>query len=138
MLIQLSFRLTFLMMVSLAPIPVPTNDDWSLVKESQSIKVYKSNQDDGYKEIRIEAIFEATIEDLVRVLNDVDRYPVWVFKCREAERLGATRSGFLRYRMISDFPFPFKDRELVAVSRSYIDEQGVYHSSSHAEWIGPS
>lgn len=115
------------------PRSLQEKDSWNLVRENESIHVFKRNNTDGYKDIRIEATFHAEMDDLIEILNDVDSYPDWVYKCEGAEEIGSTNSGFLRYWMVSDFPFPFKDRELVILSRSYIDDHGVYHSSSHAE-----
>lgn len=115
--------------------PSVTGSDstWALVREDETIHVFKRSNSDGYKDIRIEATFQAEMDDLIELLNDVDSYPDWVYKCDGAEEIGSTNSGFLRYWMVTDFPFPFKDRELVILSHSYIDDYGVYHSSSHAE-----
>lgn len=121
-------------MITVSELSLTRSDsNWALVRESESIHVFKRSNDDGYKDIRIEATFQAEMDDLIEILNDVDSYPDWVYQCDGAEEIGSTNSGFLRYWMITDFPFPFKDRELVVLSRSYIDEHGVYHSSSHAE-----
>ncbi|MCB0688011.1 MAG: hypothetical protein KDC53_15850 [Saprospiraceae bacterium] len=135
--------MTFIYQITLLILPLwytvfttPSGDEWSLVRENETLEVYKRTNSDGYKDIRIEAIFHCSIDDLVKSLDQVDQYPQWVYKCTGAEKIGSTASGhLLRYWMVSDFPFPFKDRELVVVSSAYIDTDGIYHSNSHAEKV---
>ena len=106
--------------------------DWSLVRENDHIQVFKKPTANGYNAIRIEALVESPLETFIDFVNQVDRYPDWVFKCREAEELDNPVNASMKYWMVSDFPFPFKDRELTAVSYHHIDASGVFHSASSA------
>ena len=105
---------------------------WSIVKANEEILVYKKPTENGFNAIRIEARISAPLESFIDFVNQVDRYPEWVFKCREAENLEHSSNTSMKYWMVSDFPFPFKDRDLTIESSHHIDNTGVFHSTSHA------
>jgi hypothetical protein len=105
---------------------------WSIVKENEHILVFKRPTSNGYNAIRIEATISTPLESFIDFVNQVDRYPEWVFKCREVKDLGHPGDGNIKYWMVSDFPFPFKDRELTIESSHHIDHTGIFHSNSKA------
>jgi ribosome-associated toxin RatA of RatAB toxin-antitoxin module len=105
---------------------------WSVVRNNDHIKVYKKPTETGYNAIKIQATISTPIKKFISLVNDVERYPDWVFKCSEAVRLEDPSNTTLKYWMVSDFPFPFKDRELTVESSHHIDQDGVFHSTSKA------
>lgn len=109
-----------------------SDSSWSIVRENEHILVYKKATENGYNAIRIEATISTPLESFIHLINQVDRYPDWVFKCQEAEALEQPANGRMKYWTVSDFPFPFKDRELTIESTHHIDHTGVFHSTSRA------
>jgi ribosome-associated toxin RatA of RatAB toxin-antitoxin module len=130
---QLNYLIVIILLCSSFTPGENNDEEWSLVRESDQIQVFKKPTPNGYNAIRIEAVVRAPLKTFIEFVNQVDRYPEWVYKCREAEELDNPVNSTMKYWMVSDFPFPFKDRELTAVSFHHVDERGIFHSASFAE-----
>ncbi|MBK8503487.1 MAG: hypothetical protein IPL46_15495 [Saprospiraceae bacterium] len=109
-----------------------SDSGWSIVRKNEHIEVYKQPTETGYNAIRIEATVSTPIQSFISFLSDIHRYPEWVFKCSEARSLDHGANTSMKYWMVSDFPFPFKDRELTVESAHYVDRNGVFYSTSKA------
>jgi hypothetical protein len=130
---RFSIFLVLLLMFSAFSVEKSDERNWALVKKSEHIHVYKKPTSNGYNAIRIQAKVATSLESFIDFIDRVDRYPDWVYKCQKAENLLPPPNSSTRYWMVSDFPFPFKDRELTIVSDHRVDAQGIYYSSSVAE-----
>lgn len=92
--------------------------DWTLKKEEDGIRVYLREADDSkIREVRIVMEVEASLSAVVAVLRDPDAYMHWVYKCAESRLLGEGGRRECRYYSRIDFPWPLRDRDLVAYSR---------------------
>ena len=108
--------------------------DWKLKTTKGNLKIYtRKNKNSDVKEIRITTSINAPLDKVLTVLNDVNNYPKWVFKCMEAKKIKVHSSSDYIYYSKSDFPFPFTDRDIVVHSRQWKDEKtGVLFSHSKA------
>ena len=95
---------------------IDSTPNWTLVKKTESIRVYKAAGVNGFKRIRIEARLAVPLVTFIDFVNDVEKYTLWVYKCSRAVHLEAPEKASMKYWMVSDFPFPFKDREITLVS----------------------
>lgn len=111
---------------------------WDLATEKPGIKVYtRTPESSSIKELRILADFEGQMDTLLSILNDAHNYGTWVYKCTKSEPITPAEGFNTAYSAITDFPFPMSDRELVAKSNQYKDEQGrlIQHTVCAADDI---
>lgn len=109
---------------------VPGN--WQLRREEDGIRVYVKENQNGYLSVRLELSMRASVATLRHRLKEVDRYPEWIYRCTSAVRLSPPRDSLLMYRVITDFPFPFRDRSLTVWSTQHTDTLGTFRSRSSA------
>ena len=88
-----------------------TSQDWTFQKEVDGIKAYnRTVKDSKFKEYRIEAEIESSLESMVAVLQDIDIY-LDVFPDNKSASLEKT-SGETHFEIFlhTKTPFPVKDR----------------------------
>ncbi len=107
-------------------------NNWHLLKEEDSIKVFVKDNPGGYMSVRMELHIYGSLKSLQQRLQDVDGYTNWVYRCASATQISTPDDSSLIYRIVTDFPFPFKDRELTVRSVQKTDTNGIYYSRSSA------
>lgn len=91
-----------------------TAQDWKLVKEKEDIQVFTRKSDNSkYKEVKILAKIQTTMNELVAALEDVDKHKDWVPYTIESYMVDKLDDDKFYYYVSSDFPFPAKDRDVV-------------------------
>lgn len=109
--------------------------DWNLVREVDNIKVYtRTSEKSDVKEIRIESFFNTDISTFVNLLKNPYRYTEWVYKCTESRRLETVSEDEFYYYIVTDLPFPVNDRDMIVITKSWIDEaDGSINSFSESK-----
>ncbi|NND34983.1 MAG: hypothetical protein HKN76_20525 [Saprospiraceae bacterium] len=120
----------FIILTSFAP-EHSFEDTWATVRNTEAIQVFAKKNSIGFKDIRIEASIQVPLSDFIQFINDVKKYPQWVFKCNDARQL-LDRDSVLQYWIVSDFPFPFRDREIKVIS-NFAVENNTFRSVSRAD-----
>ncbi len=92
------------------------NNEWQLVKNDRmrSLKTYARLEDGKrYRSFKVEAILDAPVEAVARVLLDFDHYTRWFWKTRESKliRQGSPTEYFVY--MVHDAPYGLPDRDTV-------------------------
>ena len=110
-------------------------DDWELITDKENIQIYTRLTDvSPIKQLKVKAVFDTDVQTLLSVLNNVENYPKWVYKCMKAERLQSVSSGKFYYRTVSDLPWPVSDRDVVLLTKQWkVKETGVYKTKSSAK-----
>ncbi|MCB0655722.1 MAG: hypothetical protein KDC57_06265 [Saprospiraceae bacterium] len=108
--------------------------NWDLVTDKKDMQVFThKNQETSIKDIRITMTMHAAVPVVKEVLEDVEKYSDWVYKCEDPERLQTVSSKEFYYYVRSDMPFPASDRDLIIHSFHRIDPAtGIYSSHSLA------
>lgn len=113
---------------------VQSQNDWELVSSGQNIEVYtKNNSHSGLKEVRVKVVFDASVETLMKELNDVSSYKDWVYKCNVSKKLQKNGKNDYIYYTESQMPALIDNRDLIVHSRQWTDEQGVTWSVSKSK-----
>ena len=98
--------------------------EWKLKKEADGLKVYlRDAENSNIKEVKIEAIFDASLSSIITVLKDVPAYPDWIYKCAKSERMEPGTNTSSVYYCEVDFPWPLSDRDFIAKSQLRQDPQ---------------
>lgn len=95
---------------------------WDLVKEKNKIKVYtRKVEGKKIKELKIETSIQTSLNSVVKILDDVDAHPIWVYKCGAAHITDVISPSEFYYYITIDFPFPAVDRDMVIYYRRWQD-----------------
>lgn len=109
-----------------------TASHWQLIDEQDSIRVFVKDNPNGYKSVRMMLNIHGSLENLQARLQDVKGYTDWVYRCISSTQLSKAGDSILEYQVITDFPFPFKDRILTVRSSQKMDDTGILYSQSSA------
>jgi hypothetical protein len=100
---------------------------WQLIKEDQDIKVYTTDAGtSGFKSIKVEAVFEGTLDKFLAIVVDVENQPNWVYGSRQASLLKQVSNREILYYVETDLPWPASDRD--SVIRMRIKEDRAQNS----------
>lgn len=107
------------------PFTEKVEDDWKLVNEEDGIEVFTRLTDDSpIKEVKVYFEIAANLPEFMAILNNVDQYTAWVYKCKSAEKIEAVSNSEFYYYTESDFPFPISNRDMVLHSTQTVSEDG--------------
>lgn len=94
-------------------LPSFSQGGWELEKDDEGIKVYtREVEGSGFRQYRVMAVMEGTIEGLTEIIRDVGNYPD-VFSNVDNSYSLELSDSILIYYMISDAPWPVKDRDAI-------------------------
>jgi hypothetical protein len=98
----------------LLQIPVKCQDDWTIRKDKNGIKV-SSRKVKNYKfdELKVECVFEGRISQLASVLYDVNKQYQWVYKTTKSQLLKELSTSDVFFYTEIECPWPFDNRDLV-------------------------
>ncbi len=93
-------------------------DGWELVKDKDGIKIYtRSTENSKFKTYRGEAIINIGMNEMYRILIDLDNYDQWVYSNSERRLLSETGNGEYTYYSVMSLPFPFDNRDMTTVMK---------------------
>lgn len=106
---------------------------FELESDDDDVRVYVRQEGNDDMSVRVVTTVRAGIEEVRAVLDDAPNYPEWVHRCEAAYRVtGGTDDAYLFVSAI-DLPFPFRDKEVVARIRQWMDAEGTLHRTITAE-----
>jgi len=111
-----------------------SGNTWELIKEDQGIRVYsKSGISQGYIEIKAISHINSALEPFVALMNDVENFKNWMHATREAKVIKRQGPFHYTYYMLSDLPWPARDRDVILNLRIHKDRatRAVYTQSSN-------
>jgi len=113
---------------------VADSDEWKLVKEKEDFKVYIRKPDDAaFEQIKIIAITEAGMNEIVAALEDVDNHKNWVYGTGESYVINREAYNNFNYYVTVKMPFPIKDRDVtIHYTRKLDSESGIVEVNSTA------
>jgi len=102
---------------------------WNFVNEKPGLKIYtRTPENSQIKELRILVEMTGNMDTLMNIVNDASNFQSWVYKCAGSEKVSPPDGYTSAYAATTDFPFPMSDRELVAKTKQWIDDDGKLHS----------
>ena len=101
-----------------------TSNDWELKKFENGISVYtRATESSSYKELKVVFQMKTSLSSVIAILNDVDSYPQWVYRCGTSKVLKKESDKHLiRYQTIVA-PWPVDNRDVVVDVITYQDEE---------------
>ena len=95
-----------------------SGNDWELRKNEDNIRVYTRRiTTSDFKELQCKTTVKATLGSIIKLLADDNNFPQWIYGCIKSSHIknnGTTES--YAYQLF-DVPWPFDDRDVVAVGR---------------------
>lgn len=134
-----SNTLIFLFFVCTTAIAQSNVAAWESVSKEGNIEVYtRKMAGEAYKEIRVEATFNGSLEKLQKALDTAESYKEWVYKCTVAKKLKTINEQEFYYYVESDLPFPVSNRDLIVHSKKRKDKNNIYYQSKAVTEFMPS
>ena len=98
--------------------------DWELKKFENGISIYtRVTENSAYKELKAVFQIKTSLSSIVALLNDVESYPKWVYRCGTSKVLKKDSDKHLiRYQTIVA-PWPVDNRDVAVEVNSYQDEK---------------
>lgn len=93
---------------------------WQLKSDKDGVKTYY-NKKQGIYEAKFVTSIETSLSGLTKLMSDVERYPMWGYKIKEAKLLKRVSDTEIYYYTRIDFPWPLDDRDFIMHSRLYQD-----------------
>src|SRR5450432_3205276 len=104
----------FLLVCMLLQHPEKYQEDWTLRKDKNGIKVFsRKTNNSKFDELKVECVFEGRISQLAAVLFDVNNQYQWVYKTIKSQLLKQINAGDVFFYTEIDSPWPFDNRDLV-------------------------
>jgi hypothetical protein len=104
-----------------------TQSDWMFTKEQDGIKMYsRPSKQSKFNDIKVEAEFAGTVEQLTSILVNVEKYTDWAYATKSSVLIKKiSRTEFIYYSEI-DVPWPANNRDFYAHCKVTFD------SSTHS------
>ena len=104
--------------------PKTQTNDWELKKFEKGVSVYtRLTENSKYKELKAVFQVKASLSSVIVLLNDVESYPQWVYRCGKSKLLKKDSDKHLiRYQTVVA-PWPVDNRDLIVEVNSYQDEK---------------
>lgn len=99
-------------------------NDWELKKFENGISIYtRIAENSEYKELRAVFQIKTSLSSIIALLNDVESYPEWVYRCGKSKILKKdSEEQLIRYQTIVA-PWPVDNRDVAVIVNSYQDEK---------------
>ncbi|NOZ45924.1 MAG: hypothetical protein GXO79_03990 [Chlorobi bacterium] len=118
---KLAFILILIINISAKP---PVINTWRLVRNENNISVYsRKSQYSDIKEIKVSAKVNASINDILKVIQDVTTYTQWVYLCTEAKTLKQIGHNEQIYYTVTNSPWPVQNRDAVIHGKTVFNKQ---------------
>ena len=113
---------------------------WILQKEKDGIKISnRQSATSPFNDVRVEADLPGTLDQLARILLDVDKYTEWAYATRTSHLIEQLGPSKLIYYSEIDLPWPATDRYFYAEFEIKKDPSGKSMEvvSNSVNYVGP-
>lgn len=87
--------------------------EWELTKDRNEIKVYTAKQNSSkFRSIKVEAVFNGTLQKLVKILMDVRNNKNWVYGTKNSYPVKEVNAGEIFYYSETELPWPLSNRDV--------------------------
>lgn len=101
-----------------------TSNDWELKKFENGISVYtRLPENSEYKELKVVFQLKTSLSSIIALLNDVESYPQWVYRCGTSKILKKDSDKHLIRHQTIVAPWPVDNRDVAVEVNSYQDEK---------------
>jgi len=93
-------------------------NEWNLAKDKKGIRAYtRSVSDSNHLQFKSEGVVNASIENIVHLMRDIDVMDKWLHTCYEPIIADEVNAFTRLIHMKNETPFIVKDRDLVLIQR---------------------
>lgn len=97
-----------------------SQQDWQLVREESDMNIFERKPTNSkFKQVKIKTTINAPLSKVVAILEDISNQKNWMYGTKEVTLL-PQENEVITY-MITDMPFPIKDRDIVIKYERYQD-----------------
>jgi len=115
-------HITLLVILFLSGNTIFAQEKWKLIDNSDGMKIYtREYEGSNFKELKISFTINAPLSSIVSVLDEIDKYPQWIYTCTESKVIEPKVDGKSTYYVLMDLPWPVSDRDMVLKSKMVQD-----------------
>ncbi|MCP3923882.1 MAG: hypothetical protein GY714_14990 [Desulfobacterales bacterium] len=89
------------------------DNKWILTEKKDGIEVFIRNTEGDIYEVRAITHLNAKIDEIGKILKDLESYPKWMPGCSEIKVLKEIDENNLIFYTVSKVPWPFSDRDAI-------------------------
>ena len=105
------------------------DNEWELRKDKNGIKVYtKTHAGSRFIECKVQTTAKTELSKLIKIINDVENYPVWMANCKSASVFSKTNDSLRIYYQKTRVPWPMHDRDVVLEYRVVTNNDEHYEA----------
>lgn len=94
-----------------------SQSEWELKKDKDGIKVYlASSEDTKIKKFKVKTFVQSTPRVIADAVVDIENNYKWFVNVEKAELLEQINKDVFIFKQVINVPFPFQNREVVAMS----------------------
>ena len=106
------YLLFFMLVAACSTAQVQTS--WKFVSDKNGINIYSGIVENAkYKSIKVETVFDGTINKLMDILGDISKHPEWVYKTKSASIIKKISDYEFVYYTESILPWPLSNRDAI-------------------------
>lgn len=126
-----TYSLVLLLILPLLAVAEPA---WKLRKEDNGISIYTAaNTGSDFKMLKVELAVDASANQVLAFLMDIERQPEWIYGVKSAKMLATVQPGELIYYSQIGLPWPCSSRDYVAHLTIARPSADVTTLDSHAQ-----
>ena len=116
---SVSFLIVFLLFAS--------QDSWELKKDKNNIQIYtRETENSPIKSFKGVTQIEATPEQVLKVIQDLQKYPLWMDRCESGKIIEVISDSEYYIQTKMKMPVPVKDRDVVQLIKIERRESEIY------------
>lgn len=101
-----------------------TENEWTLKKDKNDIKVYtRQAEDSDIIEIKVLSIVQATVNQISKLLADVENYNLWMPNVKSTKVIELINKNELYYYIELNAPWPISNRDNIIHFRHTLDQK---------------
>lgn len=114
-LLKINIKFMFLAMLMMVfSASLKSQDEWKKIEDSEGIKVYaRPNSANKLIEVKATMDTEGLLSSFHIIFTDVENYNDWMYSISSAKIVERQNRNNFIYYLVSDFPWPAKDRDAV-------------------------
>ena len=107
-------KISLLFLLQILYIPAFTQQNWSLKKDKNGIKIYTAGIDSSkFKMVKVECEFDGNFQKLISIMKDVDNHKDWVYATKKSYTLKKINDDEIIYYLETSLPWPMNNRDAI-------------------------
>lgn len=120
----MNLRIIYLLLLIIITTAAFSQDEWELTKDKNGIKIYTFKEASSkFKDIKVQATFQGTIQKLFNILINVGKTKTWVYGTKDSYIIKKISPNEILYYSETALPWPVNNRDIPIKMQLNIDDK---------------